>query len=154
MCKVADAAKHMINSSIELVQQHQNQNYYINFYKLHKLLYFAQGYMLGHYNSHLFEEDIEAHSCGPFIPKILDLAIGYNDILKKFDRIEICPITEDRIEAINHTLQVYGYWSKDELVNRSKQTAPYCQFFAEGRRNVIPRNIMAKCKEEFDPSSK
>lgn len=152
MCKVADAAKHMINRSIELAQQERNQNYFVNFYKLHKLLYYAQGYMLVHNNTHLFEEEIEAHSCGPFIPKILDLSIGYNDILTKFDTIEICPITEDRIEAINHTLQKYGYWSKDELVNKSKQSTPYRQFFAEGRRNIIPRDAMARFKQEFDPS--
>lgn len=52
---------------------------------LQKLVYFAQGYALGILGHPLFEDDIEAWTYGPVVPKLYRL-------LKHYDR---APITED-----------------------------------------------------------
>ena len=154
MCKVADAAKLMINHAIDLAKRTNDPRYYADFYKLHKLLYYAQGYMLTHYGKHLFEEDVEAHNCGVLIPKLLDLPIDYDAITKKFDENDILPLTSDRVEAIDHTLSRYGSMSKDELVNQCRNDPVYRKCASAGSpegKTVIPKETMAAAKDVFDP---
>lgn len=151
MCKVADAAMTMANNAIALANE-KGASYYADFYKLHKLLYYAQGYTLTHYNKKLFEEDIEAHSCGPFIPVLLTLPIidGFGPIKTLFPEDEICPLTDDRNQAIIHTLRIYGGKAKEELVNQSKVDDLYLKYWSKDRKNVIPTEEMRKAKDTFD----
>lgn len=150
MCKVADAAMTMVNHSIDLARQTGDELFYIDFYKLHKLLYYAQGYMLTHDNKQLFEEDVEAHACGPFIPELLSLPISYSAILDKFPDEKVCPLTIDRLRAIDHTLRVYGKKTKDELVNQSKNDYIYRKFAGSFERKIIPKEEMSRSKDIFD----
>lgn len=151
MCKVADAAKVMVNHSIDMALKEDNSNYYTDFYKLHKLLYYAQGYMLAHYKIHLFEEPIEAHSCGPFIPALLKLPIsGYGAITEKFKAEEMFPLTDNRVAAIDYTLKWYGFYSKDKLANMSKKSQPYIQCFSGDSKKEISLNTLEIYKGEFD----
>lgn len=154
MCKVADAAMTMVNQSIDLVNQTGDSRYYTDFYKLHKLLYYAQGYMLVHYKKRLFDEDICAHKCGPFIKELLDLDISYDTIQQRFCAEDVYPLTSDRMDAIAHTLRRFGTMSKDELVNRTKREWLYQKYGDESdvdAKRVIPCDDMAKATDIFDP---
>jgi uncharacterized phage-associated protein len=154
MCKVADAAMTMVNRSIDLEGQYNNPNYYTDFYKLHKLLYYAQGYMLSHYHLHLFEEPILAHNCGPFINELLDLPLSYEAITTRFPEDQIFPLTPNRVDAIDYALKHYGTKSRDELVNLSKSDFLYKKYHAQGQsedKNVIACEDMEKAADIFDP---
>ena len=70
MCKVADAAMAMVNRSIKLAQDYGDESYYMDFVKLHKLLYLAQCSMLAQYGRTMFDEKITAHHCGPYVEGI------------------------------------------------------------------------------------
>lgn len=156
MCKVADAAKVMINYSIEVAARNQDNQYLLNFYKLHKLLYLAQGYMLVHYNKQLFEEDIEAHTCGPYIPELHRLPINFDVITEKFLDSEICPITEDRKLAIKYVIERFGSKSKDELTSLSKGSAPYqacVSMITDEYKPPISWVSMQSARDFFDPDS-
>lgn len=140
MCKVRDAAMHMVNASVDLA--HLDEQYYIDFYKLHKLMYYAQGYMITKYHRKLFVESIEAHSCGPFIPALLSLHTGFNRITAKYPENEIFPLTGTRIEAINYVLERYGNLSTDELIHLSKDTNPYKRVFSPTLVKTIPVELL------------
>lgn len=153
MCKVADAAKTMINYSIDVAET-KGREYLLDFYKLHKLLYYAQGYTLVHYNKQLFEEDIEAHSCGPYITELHRLPIDFDVISKRFPESDICPITEDRKAAIRYVIDRFGYMSKDELTTQAKLSSPYllcAPMITEDSKPTISRDAMCNAKDVFDP---
>lgn len=155
MCKVADAAKTMINYSIDIAEAKGNE-YLLDFYKLHKLLYYAQGYTLVHYNKQLFEENIEAHSCGPYITELHRLPINFDVITVKFPESDICPITEDRKAAIRYVIERFGNMSKAELTTQSKRSSPYllcAPMITEENKPPIPWDAMRKAKVFFDPDS-
>ena len=67
MHKTADVAMKMVNHSIELKKKYGNDAYYMDFVKLHKLMYLAQCAMLANYGRPLFEEQITAYGCGPYV---------------------------------------------------------------------------------------
>lgn len=155
MCKVKDAAMLMVNHAIDKAAICEDSRYYTDFYKLHKLLYYAQGYMLTKYHHHLFEEEIYAHHCGPIIPALLSLSIGYGPIKNKFPESEICPLTDRAVESIDTTLRLWGARSKDELVHLTKSDSFYRQFTEhDGFRddNLITKTAMKEAVKSFDGS--
>lgn len=154
MCKVADVARVMVNHSIDYAYNKNDPRYYIDFYKLHKLLYYAQGYMLTHYKQYLFEEDIEARECGPYIPALISLPLGGQSIIKtKFpDGLISIPLDLNRIMAIDCTLMKYGTLTKDDLVHQSVHDKVYIESFrfsGSGRNAIISKSAMAEALDIF-----
>lgn len=127
MCQASDIAMTMINKSIELARTEYNSSYYMDFVKLHKLMYLAQCYMLSQYDSLLFEDRIVAHQCGPyvegihFIPKMR----GFQKILKPFPLRSFVLPSYRRINVIDFAVKNAGKFSRDTLIQYTKSTAPY-----------------------------
>ena len=68
MCKISELADSLINRSIELQRTTGDPTHSVNFYKLCKLLYIGQGWMLKNHGVPLFREgQISARECGPYI---------------------------------------------------------------------------------------
>ncbi len=86
MCRPADIAITFVNMSIEEWKQSGNSCYLMDFMKLHKLMYLGQCYMLARYNRPLFDGEITAHFCGPYIEGInfVQGSRGFGLIKKNF----------------------------------------------------------------------
>ena len=127
MCKAADVAMTMVNESIRLAEETRDVNYYMDFVKLHKLLYLGQCYMLGIHDRPLFEETVSAHQCGPNVENIhfVPAERGFGVIDTPFSEDDIVRPSLVRIDAIEWVLRNYGNKKTEFLVEYAKSTEPY-----------------------------
>lgn len=131
MCKSIDAAITMVNRSIDRVETDDDRNYYMDFVKLHKLLFVAQCHAHNQYKTSLFEEEIEVHHCGPLV-RGLDLIpgkCGFDLITwrldaKSFGTVDM-PLTYYRSKAIDDVLDKFGKFSTDKIVATVKNTPAF-----------------------------
>lgn len=128
MCKVADAAMVMVNRSIELVRESGDESYYMDFVKLHKLLYLAQCSMLDKYGQTMFDEKITAHQCGPYVEGIhfVPHNRGFGRIEVPFSKSDFVYPSYRRMEVIEQVLKEYGKSSTEKLIQYTKRTPAYC----------------------------
>lgn len=127
MCLAADVAMTMVNRAIELAETKGDSRYYVNSVKLHKLLYLGQYCMLKHYGRPLFEDEITAHYCGPYVEgiQIIPGERGFDLIRDPFPETEFVPPSIIRQDTINKVLEKYGHYSVDEIIDIVKRTKPY-----------------------------
>lgn len=127
MCLAADVAMTMVNKSIELAKTKSDSRYYVNSVKLHKLLYLGQYCMLKHYGKPLFEDEITAHYCGPYVEGIQSIPgkRGFGLITEPFSEKEFAPPSIIRLETIDRVLEKYGWYSLNEIIETVKATKPY-----------------------------
>lgn len=132
MCKARDIAISMVNRSVDL-SEGSGLNYYMDFVKLHKLLYLGQCYMFSTYKKPLFEDKIYAHHCGPYVDNIhfIPAYYGYAPITEHISSENLSRLSMFRIDAIETILQRYGTKSTDELIALTKSTDPYKKVEAE-----------------------
>lgn len=128
MCKVADAAMAMVNRSIELAWETRDKSYYMDFVKLHKLLYLAQCSMLAQYGQPMFDEKIAAHQCGPYVEGIhfVPRLRGFGKIEFPFSKTEFVRPSYRRMKVIEQVLEAYGRESTEDLIQITKETPAYC----------------------------
>jgi len=90
-------------------------------YKLHKLLYYAQGYHLALFDKPLFKEEIIALENGPYI-KLIAERYSYNQIKKLKDiKIELLSQKElSFIQDIQNICGSYAVWKLDEMIKKEK----------------------------------
>lgn len=142
MCKSIDAAITMVNKSVERVERTDDRNYYMDYIKLHKLLYIAQCHALDQYHTTLFEEEVEAHRCGPLV-KGLDLIpgkCGFDLITwrldpKTFGTIDM-PLTYFRSKAIDEVLDRFGKYSTEKIVSIIKETQVYGKYVPDLEKHL------------------
>lgn len=137
MCKVRDAAMNMLK--IALNEYHIKNMDYV---KLYKLLYLGQCYALYKYSEEgkspyrLFEEDVTAHLCGPYledlyyIPAVFGVGIitkerfdNPGDGKKKPEYIQ--SVSPYREETIRKMLLIFGKLDAAQLVAITKGTYAY-----------------------------
>ena len=128
MCKVADAAMAMVNRSIELAGETGDESYYMDFVKLHKLLYLAQCLMLVQYGQLMFDEKITAHQCGPYVADLhfIPRCRGFGEIKNPFSKSEFVRPSYRRMKVIEQVLGEFGRNSTEELIQYTKETPAYC----------------------------
>lgn len=138
MCKVADAAMTMVNKSIELAQA--NESFYMDFVKLHKLLYLAQCRMLEQYGRTMFDERITAHQCGPYIEGLhfVPHKRGFDEIKVPFAKHEFVPPSYRRMKVIEQVLEEFGEFSTEGLIQYTKETLAYCAVADKIEEHVKP----------------
>lgn len=134
MCKSIDAAVAMVNRSIELAKEMDDRRYYMDYVKLHKLLYIAQCHALNEYDTRLFVEEIEAHRCGPFV-RALDLIpgkCGFDLFTKRLNPTDFgtidFPLSFSRKKAIEDVLNKYGTYSTERIVYTIKDTSAFQEY--------------------------
>lgn len=148
MCRAADTAMAMVNKSIEMAVMWTNDNYYMNFVKLHKLMYLAQCSMLSEYGRPLFRENISAHECGPYVEGLhfIPRKRGFGLIQKKFSEADFITPSYRRMEVIETVLEEFGARSTAELIQHTKGTVPYAyvaDMITESYKPIISQESMA-----------
>lgn len=127
MCRVADVAMAIINKSIEFARETEDPAYYMDFVKLHKLLYWGQCQMLSTYSQPLFVEEITAHQCGPyvsgihFVPKMR----GFGVITVPFSSRDFVTPSYNRMSVIESVIETVGAYTTEDLIELTKNTGPY-----------------------------
>ena len=148
MCTVADVAMVMVNESIRMAQINQDSRYYMDFIKLHKLLYLGQCCMLRQYERPLFAEDIRAHHCGPTVDRLdfIPAQCGFGTITESFSSSDIAIPSPSRLAVIDWVLENFGTWSTEDIIHCTKATPPYKMVKAqitETTKPVIPIESMS-----------
>ena len=94
--------------------------------KLHKLLYYCQGWHLAWDSVPLFQERIEAWANGPVVPDI------YRQHHKQFTLSHPWPSTgkaprlnQDETETVEAALKTYGEWSVRQLTRSTHREFPW-----------------------------
>jgi len=129
MCRAIDAAKTLINLSIELAEQNNgDESYYIDIYKIHKLLYFAQKQMYEKYEKPMFVDNIERHYCGPLIDDLYNYWFGYDLIKSKIPKDSFFPVTPDRLDVLRDVLKKYHNVSVGKMVYDAKNDPDYNKY--------------------------
>lgn len=131
MCRVADVAKQAIYESLILESTNNDKSFLLDFYKLNKLLYIAQGVMLARYDAPMFQETIYAYKCGPYIEELEFVFFDWNfELIEKNyeDNIELPPHVES---VLLEVLCKYGKYNKQELGLITKNQRPWKEAFLD-----------------------
>lgn len=141
MAKSLEVAVDFLKKSIE--RGKEETRYYMDFVKLHKLMYLAQCDIFFKYDLKLFEDRISATDGGPYIDG-LEKIIGYCgfDKIKNIDDLKKCvidlPLSYTRNETVNLILDKYGQYSTLEIVQLTKSTIAYQLIYEDGFNKQIP----------------
>lgn len=138
MAKAIDAAIYLSNKVNELKRINKNINYTIDYYKIHKMLYIAQGIMLAKYNKTLFDESIRTHIDGPNIDglSIFYGMVGCQEIEQKIEEISILGLTPKRKLVLDYVAEKYGCQTRDTLIFNTKQHKPYLETFNTHTKSI------------------
>ena len=135
MCKVKDVALAVLQKSIDLARTKADIRYRMDSVKLHKMLYLGQCMVLSKYNMVLFQEQIYAHHCGPYIEDELDfIAADYGfDPIKTMETKDgstplVLPLPHLRNEVVDLLLDKFGQYSTQEIVDFAKNTSAYSKY--------------------------
>lgn len=151
MARSIEIALALLEKSIE--RGKTDSDYYMDFVKLHKLLYLGQCLHRFKWNMNLFEEEIIASDSGPYV-RGLDfvLAICGFDKIKNVDvlreRVYFFPITFLRDETCEFILDNFGKCSTNEIVLMTKETMAYQKHYS-CCNSVISKSSMKKTGEDL-----
>lgn len=156
MCMVADAAMTMVNKAIDLAEKTGDRSYYLDYIAVHKLLFLCQHKMLHDFGVPMFEEEIHARNCGPYIDGMNFLTVKRDvlEITKRFEKDEIVPITYIAEKVMDAVLGKYCYLSTEDIVKTVKDNVLYKSAiekdeFLKGGKPLISKDEM---KESEDAS--
>lgn len=125
-------------------------NKIVNNAKLQKILYFIQAEFLVATNYPCFEEDFEAWSFGPVIPKVYMRYRGYGgayipSIKNKYQDFDFS-ITEQII--LNNVIDKCSSYSSLELTNLTKHQTPWKQAYIPKGHSIITKQSIKNFFEE------
>lgn len=156
MCKARDVAVVMINKSIDLAKEKNDDRYFMDFVKLHKLLYLGQCFILSRYGMRLFEDSISAHRCGPYVDGIgfIPAEYGFETLKEKITKsrngMPFLPISYSRAETVDFILGKYGTRTTDEIVLITKGTSAYAAYKGSYDKHlIIQPDAMAKSGKQL-----
>lgn len=145
MCRANDVAGVMIKESIKLRDSLQDDRYYLDFYKLNKLMYIAQGISLSRTKRIIFNDDILAYKCGPYIKALeyVFLDWGFDPISEEYqDTITLPPDIKDILVEI---IKEYGVYDRHTLGLLTKSQNPWKEHYvSDEEAQVIPVSDICK----------
>lgn len=151
MVKSIDVALTLINESIKRGQN--DPDYYMDYIKLHKLMYLGQCLVRNKYGFDLFGEQVLASETGPYIEglDVITAACGFDEIrtnegLKKYTPVLI-PIL--RKECCDLILDIFGKYNTEEIVKFTKNTYAYRNSYIKNQNNIIHKELMTITGEEL-----
>ncbi len=139
MCRAIDVANTLINLSIERVEETNDERYYVDFYKINKLLYIAQIRTIEQYKKLLFTEDIYARASGPCINELEPLFYKYRTEPIKEKVTDPVSIGQLREEILSEIIIDYGRFTRQDLGDATKATKPYHTVYEEKANSLIPK---------------
>ena len=109
--------------------------------KLHKLLYYAQGYYLANKNKPLFNLDISKWDYGPVVPFVYKkfMQIGGGPRLKPHPEGEPSRLPKEIQVFLDEIWQTYGKFTGLQMSDMSHQEAPWLE--TEMYRTIDPEKI-------------
>ena len=115
--------------------------------KIQKMLYYAQGWHLAHFNTPLFDDEIEAWKHGPVVRQVYNEfkkygrdAISFSE-LDSFDKNTISADEQEFITFVFKRLSRISAWELAELTHKEP---PYKNNFVEAMNNNIPKDEIKK----------
>lgn len=115
--------------------------------KMQKMLYYAQGWHLAHFNTPLFDDEIEAWKHGPVVRSVYNEfkkygkdAISFNEL----DSFNQNVINIDEQEFITFVFKRLSRFSAWELREQTHKEPPYKDNFVETMNNNIPKSEIKK----------
>lgn len=142
-----DVAVNILDKSIE--RGKEDSSYYMDFVKLHKLLYLGQCYLSFKYEMDLFNDKITANDDGPYVDglKLIPAICGFDEI-KTMDEFKLCkmtlPLTLSMDETVDYILNKFGKYSTDEIVRLTKDTIGYQEVYDKSCNNEINKELIIK----------
>lgn len=113
LCGASEKGKIVVNRCLD-------KGYYINTWKLEKLLIIIHGIMLSKYGKPFFTEKITAEEHGLMIPQV-DSDFIINAIAFKEKVIEYISLLEKEEETLNYVVDTYGKLDAFEIENQRKE---------------------------------
>ena len=149
--RTKDITNKIINTSIDFKFNYNDENFYITFYSLNKLLYFAQKEMIKKYNRRIIDSEITANSTGPFIEETKEIFYKYiYEKIKEKQKEEIAlpPSVND---IIFNVVQQYGSLSDQEIGLLSKREKAYQEAILNKNSNIITESLIKETILEERP---
>ena len=123
---VNEVARYLKVKSRVLAEEEGDERYYCEYFKLHTLMFYAQGHMLGTYGKPLFQGAIHASVLGP---RILDISHLSNDETyftelpndDIFLKVSNYIFNDNELEVLNDILRRYGKFDRYELKSISEK---------------------------------
>lgn len=103
-------------------------------YKLHKLLYYAQGWSLAWDGRALFDAKIKAYENGPCVGQIFNDHRGQRHV-SRWSAGNPERLSDDERDTIRAVLEMYGTKTAEELVEMTHNEAPWLEAWT-GDRSV------------------
>lgn len=146
-----DVAKALLEKAIH--RGKGDNCYYMDFIKLHKLMYLGQCYHQYKWGMDLFEEDVILDGSGPYVDgmNLIPAKCGFDKIkeIKALEKDEFFfPLTLLRNETCDFILNWFGRYSTMELVKLTKNTEAYMNMLG-CCNNVINKEAMKKVGEDL-----
>lgn len=147
MANVQDVAKFFIGLAND--QANNDQGDLMTHLRLHKLLYFAQGWHLTRYGKPLFEEEIEAWQYGPVVPSVYNAYKQHGRAGIAGELPNIDAFTEEEFSLLLDVAREYEKYGTSSLVNMThKPGSPWS--IVNGHGN-IPKNLIRSCFDAERP---
>jgi uncharacterized phage-associated protein len=108
-------------------------------YKLHKLLYYAQGYSLAWDGEPLFSEAIKAYEHGPVVTLLFNEHRGTRNVAR-WPKGEASRLTEDQKDTVRAVMEMHGRRSADQLVELTHGERPWIEARKSGARAALIDN--------------
>ncbi|MCL2843264.1 MAG: Panacea domain-containing protein [Oscillospiraceae bacterium] len=144
LCKVSEVADYMIAKAAKLNEENPVAGYELDFYKLHKLLFFAQGWMLEKYDHPLFcDGTILRSENGPYFHALVrDYYSKWKDQSITEPVEEPVPFPSFITEVLDEVVTMLGNMSRDKLSSYTKELLEqFSKYDSENReRNIIREN--------------
>lgn len=115
-------------------------------YKLHKLLYYAQGWSLAWDGEPLFDAKIKAYENGPVVSALFHEHRGQRHVSRWPDG-DPNRLTEEQRETILAVVERYGRRSPEELVDSTYREGPWLEAWSGDRTTA--REITLSALREF-----
>jgi uncharacterized phage-associated protein len=96
----------------------------ITTFKLHKLLYYAQGWALAWDGAKLFDAKIKAYENGPCVSTLFHEHRGQKHV-SRWPQGDSSRLTPEEVETIRAVLEIYGAKTPAELVNMTHAEPPW-----------------------------
>lgn len=146
--KSIDIAIVLLDKAIE--RGLENPKYYMDYIKLHKLMYLGQCYLNYEYDFDLFDEDVIADGTGPYVCglELITAKCGFSqikniDALKQYTLFSTLPLPLLREETCELILDKFGTYNTDEIVRIAKNTMAYRTIYGKDC-NLINRKLMSE----------
>lgn len=115
--------------------------------KLHKLLYYSQGFHLALCDSALFTDPIEAWENGPVVRSVYTAyASQFSDGVYQVGEHpsgNADALLADQQQVVDEVLETYGQFSAWRLREMTHEERPWADHYQADKKNVIPIDEMA-----------